>query len=105
MAMSSTLSSRSGERVRVVYTGPAKADLDRIRGYLRERNPAAATKLAALIRARIKLLKKQPRMGPAVAERPGARELVVQSYVLAYRVLDERIEILRVWHGAQDRTT
>jgi len=91
--------------VRVVYTGPAKADLDRIRDYLKERNPAAAKKLAALIRARLQLLKMQPLMGPAVAERPGTRELVVLSYVLVYRVLDDRIEILRVWHGAQDRTT
>ena len=91
--------------MRVVYTGPAKADLDRIRDYLKERNPAAAKKLAALIRARLQLLKMQPLMGPAVAERPGTRELVVLSYVLVYRVLDDRIEILRVWHGAQDRTT
>ncbi len=89
--------------MRVVYTGPAKADLDRIRDYLKERNPAAAKKLAALIRARIKLLSKQPRMGPAVVERPGTRELVVMAYVLVYRVLENRIEILRVWHGAQDR--
>lgn len=91
--------------MRVVYTGPARADLDRIRDYLRERNPAAATKLAALIRARVTLLKTQPLMGPVVAERSSTRELVVQSYVLVYRVLAERIEILRVWHGAQDRTS
>lgn len=91
--------------MRVDYTGPARADLDRIRDYLKERNPVAAKKLAALIRARVKLLKTQPLMGPAVAERPSTRELVVSSYVLVYRVLDERIEILRVWHGAQDRTT
>lgn len=91
--------------MRVDYTGPARADLDRIRDYLKERNPVAAKKLAALIRARVKLLKTQPLMGPAVAERPSTSELVVSSYVLVYRVLDERIEILRVWHGAQDRTT
>lgn len=89
--------------MRVVYTGPAKADQDRIRDYLKERNPAAAKKLAALIRARLRLLKTQPYMGPAVEERPAVRELVVESYVLVYRVLDDRIEILRVWHGAQDR--
>ena len=103
MATSSTQTSRTGEGVRIVYTGPAKADLDRIRDYLKERNPAAAKHLAALIRARIKLLKTQPHMGRPVDERPGVRELVVQVYVLVYRVLDDKIEILRVWHGAQDR--
>lgn len=91
--------------MRVVYTRPAKADLDRIRDYLRDRNPAAATRLAALIRARLKLLSKQPRMGRPVVERPATRELMVQAYVLVYRVLEDRIEILRVWHGAQDRGT
>jgi plasmid stabilization system protein ParE len=34
----------------------------------------------------------------------GARENVaVWSYVIVYRVSDAEVQILRVWHGAQDR--
>jgi len=38
--------------------------------------------------------------------RPGeikdTRELVVSPYVLVYRETDEIVEILYLWHGAQD---
>lgn len=35
----------------------------------------------------------------------GVRELIVPGtpYLLVYRVKQEVVEILRVWHGAQDR--
>lgn len=89
--------------MRLVVTRLARADLDRIREYLNERNPAAAKKVAATFRSRLRLLKTQPNMGRPVRERPQVRELVVLVYVLVYRVLDDRIEVLRVWHGAQDR--
>jgi plasmid stabilization system protein ParE len=38
-------------------------------------------------------------------ETTGARELVVvRPYVIAYRLTDDQVIILRVWHTAQDRT-
>jgi plasmid stabilization system protein ParE len=32
----------------------------------------------------------------------GARELVISPYVVVYRSAEEIVEILYVWHGAQD---
>jgi toxin ParE1/3/4 len=32
----------------------------------------------------------------------GTRELVVSPYVIVYRYTDEIVEVLFVWHGAQD---
>ena len=35
---------------------------------------------------------------------PGTRELAaIWPYVIVYRVAAEGVEILRIWHGAQDR--
>jgi plasmid stabilization system protein ParE len=32
----------------------------------------------------------------------GARELVAPPYVVVYRATEEIVEILHIWHGAQD---
>ncbi len=32
----------------------------------------------------------------------GTRELVSPPYVVVYRYTDEIVEILHIWHGAQD---
>ena len=37
-----------------------------------------------------------------LGERPGTRELVAPPYVIVYRVKDDVVEILHMWHGAQD---
>ncbi len=87
--------------MKVRWAKSAIADLTEIRGYIRERNPTAAKKVAENIRSRVALLQTQPNMGRAVPERPGARELVVDNYVIAYEVSESAIEIVHVWHGRQ----
>jgi plasmid stabilization system protein ParE len=35
---------------------------------------------------------------------PGTRELTVMwPYVIVYRVAEDGVDIIRIWHGAQDR--
>ena len=37
--------------------------------------------------------------------KPGTRELVaIWPYMIAYRITSDAVEILNVWHGAQNRT-
>jgi len=51
--------------------------------------------------ARIERLVACPSLGRS-GEVAGTRELVAAPYVVVYRVRDEVIEIVQIWHGAQD---
>jgi plasmid stabilization system protein ParE len=47
----------------------------------------------------------QPATSPGLGrfgEVTGTREVVAAPYVVVYRYTDEIIEILHIWHGAQD---
>lgn len=87
--------------MKVRWTASAVEDLVEIRSYIKERNPTAAASVAATIRSRVALLRGQPLMGRLVPERDGVRELVVDNYVIVYRVLPDEVEVERVWHGRQ----
>jgi len=50
---------------------------------------------------RIERLAGFPGLGRA-GEVPGTRELVISPYVVVYRSTEEVVEILFLWHGAQD---
>ncbi|HEY4922349.1 MAG TPA: type II toxin-antitoxin system RelE/ParE family toxin [Xanthobacteraceae bacterium] len=87
----------------IVWTDPALADLAALHGYISNDNPAAA---AAMVRRIVDLVENQlPRMPDS--GRPGrvpqTRELVIvgSPYFVPYRILGDRLEILRVIHGAR----
>jgi len=79
----------------------AVKDLQALRNYIAQDNPIAANRIAERIIESIKNLVDQPNIG-----RPGrvfgTRELVVRDtpYIIPYRVKNNIIEILRVFHGA-----
>jgi plasmid stabilization system protein ParE len=88
--------------VQVTWTEPARQDLERVRAYVAEFNPWAANRLAVQLLAAADSLEHFPRRGRLGIE-AGTRELVtVPPYVIVYRIT-LRIEIVRVWHGAQSR--
>jgi len=86
--------------VRVRWLRAALADLDSAATYIADDNPEAARRFVVRVLAGIDQLTKHPAMG-----RPGrvagTRELILPPYVIPYRVRDNAIEILRVFHGAQ----
>ena len=88
----------------VVWTRRYVHELQAIGDYIAERNPAAAGKVVTNIHARTeRLLSNNPFIG-RVGEIEGTRELVVPGtpYVVAYRVLETRVEVLFVQHGARE---
>ena len=86
----------------VKFTRLALADLTRIRAYIGAFNPTAATHIAERLIATTEILSEHPLSGRPSAN--GRRELtIVPPYVLVYRVAGDRVRILRIWHGAQDR--
>lgn len=77
-------------------------DLQSLRSYIAQDNAAAAGKVVKKILRSIDVLSEQPGIG-----RPGrvgnTRELIILGtpYIVPYRVRDNMIEILRVFHCAR----
>lgn len=101
MTKKSKPSSAIGVR-KVKWTRTALRNLDTEMDYIAEDRPEAALRMIERIRSAVSRLVDQPSLG-----RPGrvvgTRELVVSgtSYLIPYRVREDAIEILRVFHGAR----
>jgi toxin ParE1/3/4 len=90
----------------VVRTDQAETDLAEIFDYLDEHNTQAAERLAEAIDERCRLLSQFPEMGRSREElAPGLRSVVIEPYVLFYRVTATAVEVLRILHGARDIDT
>lgn len=88
--------------MRVRWLNRALLDLDAAEAYIAQDDPqAAATVVLRIIRA-VSLLKEQPGLGRA-GRVPGTKELLVPNtpYIVPYRVKDEVVQILRVYHSAR----
>ena len=70
--------------------------------YLSDENPYAAKELHERIGAVVAELIENPYTGRP-GRVPGTRELVITntSYILPYHIRQNRLEILRVYHGAR----
>jgi addiction module RelE/StbE family toxin len=86
---------------RIRWTDDAYAEFESAIQFIQNDNSNAAAKIATAVCDRIERLLALPSLGRS-GEVPGTRELVVTPYVVVYRIYDEVIEILHVWHGAQD---
>lgn len=92
--------------MKLVYAPEAIHDLERLRDFIAEKNPAAAERIAQDLFQGIQNLKKFPRLGLKVARAPNpelVRDLVIDRYVVRYLVTDTAVYILRIWHHKEDR--
>jgi toxin ParE1/3/4 len=69
--------------------------------YIQQDNPTAAWSAAQAVIDRIQQLASFPGLGRLGGVK-GTRELVSPPYVVVYRSTEEIVEILHIWHGAQD---
>ena len=85
----------------IVWTQRTRRNLDEIGAYIAQDDPAAAERTVRRILERISVLGFFPHSGRVGAVET-TRELVVANtpYIIIYRVR-ERVEILRIRHGAQ----
>ncbi len=90
--------------MRIRWTLAAAADLQSISDYLKEHHPHYRDPTMRKLYAAIRELKKWPGRGRPGRE-GGTRELLFPPtpYVAVYRVKKQTIEVMRVYHGAQDR--
>ena len=86
---------------RIRWTREAADQLEAIVRHIQRENPEAAHTVAQTILGRIAKLETLPAMGRP-GELPGTRELVSSPYVIVYRLKHDVVEILHIWHGAQD---
>jgi len=90
--------------MKLVYTDVAIEDLKRLRAFIAVHNPPAATRIAAELIDRIRLLPDFPEMGTPVELAPvpeSIRDIVFGRYVVRYSVHASAVIILRVWHGLE----
>ncbi|GGE63115.1 plasmid stabilization protein [Streptosporangium jomthongense] len=91
--------------MKLVYTDEAIGDLKRLREFIAEHNPTAATRIASELVGKIELLPDFPKMGTPVEMAPvpdSVRDMIFGKYVVRYSVHASAIIILRVWHGLED---
>jgi toxin ParE1/3/4 len=88
--------------LRIEWSAFALADRDTIFNYIGQDSPRAAVAVDDRIREQVERLIDFPSSG-----RPGridgTRELVINGtpYIAAYMIVEQRIRILRIIHGAQ----
>jgi toxin ParE1/3/4 len=85
---------------RVIWTEPARSDLESIRSYIGQFSPLAARHLAARLINAANSLSEFPERGRKALL--GTRELAfVRPYLIRYRLLEpDLVHVLRIRHGA-----
>ena len=87
----------------VVWSLLATADLESIVEYIRRDSEFYAAAVARELVAAARSLATFSERGRVVSEyeNPTVRELIVRRYRLIYRVRSDRVEVLRIIHGAR----
>jgi toxin ParE1/3/4 len=87
----------------VVWAPQAIADVEAIRTYIARDSPHSADLLVAALVAAVSRLETSPRSGRIVPEigDDALREVIHGNYRIVYRLRDERVEIVTVFHGAR----
>ncbi|WAK04581.1 type II toxin-antitoxin system RelE/ParE family toxin [Methylobacter sp. YRD-M1] len=85
--------------MKIVWTEPARHDLHEIFEYITEEDPHAARTLLNKIKDHVLFLLNNPQIGQ-VGRVEGTRELVLAGthFILPYRLKDQQIQILAVFH-------
>lgn len=90
--------------MRVLFAPTALLDLERLRDFLRPKNPAAAKRAAQVIVNTIKILERNPQIGRSVEgmDDLAYRELLIDfgdsGYVARYRLTVDAVIVLAVRH-------
>lgn len=87
----------------LVYSGKSRDDLENILRYIARDSPGSARRWVAAIEARCEKLRSFPEMGVERSDLSvGLRIFPFRRAIIAYRILPDRIRIVRVLYGGQD---
>ncbi len=89
---------------RLEISARARDDLAKIRAYIKEADPAAATRVGQHLSSRIKRLAFYPEIGvPTLREAFRILQPTRYPYRIYYAVLDDTVRILHVRHTSRER--
>ena len=92
---------------KLIWEPGAFDDLTQLREFIRPHNPKAPANAAKRIIETANLFLAHPHLGHPIDDLPEFNGLFIpfgqRGYVLRYRIDDEKIIILRIWHGREDR--
>jgi toxin ParE1/3/4 len=90
--------------MRIRWTPSAAADLQHINDYLKEHHPHYRQPTIRKLYEAIRSLKDWPNRG-RIGREDGTRELLFPPtpYVAVFRVREQTVEVMRIYHAAQDR--
>ena len=93
-------------KLKLIWLPAARADLIRLREFIEPHNPDAARRAAETLKKAANLLLEHPAIGTPLEGRED-RELFIpygqRGYIMRYRLHEETVAIVRVWHGLEDR--
>jgi len=95
--------------MKLAFSRQARDDFVRLRAFIAEHDPAAAARIARGMLRGIERLLRHPRLGKRVAIGPDVpapeeiRDWLVLDYVIRYLISGDRILVLRMWHGKEQR--
>ena len=91
----------------VLWLPEAKDDIQRLYDFLVAKNPRAAGNAIRLIQSGAKGLSENPEIGRPMNDDTRRRKLHLplgaSAYVLRYRIHEDTIVVIRVWHGKEQR--
>ncbi len=91
----------------ILWLPEALGDVERLHGFLVEREALAAERAMRAISSGASRLEELPQVGRPMDDETGRRELVIPfgagAYVLRYRIHDDTVVIIRVWHNREAR--
>ncbi len=90
--------------MKVVLTESALADLDEIADWIGRDDLDRAEAFVESLRRKCATLSRHPRRHSTVPRISGVelRKLTYRDYLIFYLVLDERVEVVHILHGARD---
>ena len=95
--------------MKLAFSREARGDFVRLRAFIAEHGPAAAERAARRLIQGIERLVRYPRLGKRVDIAPDQiapeeiRDWLVGDYVVRYLIANDRIIVLRLWHGKENR--
>lgn len=94
--------------MKLVYSERAVSDLTRLREFIAQHNPSAATRVASELVTKVEHLRRFPLIGKLVDESPEPRQirdLVVSDYIVRYLPTESVVIVLRVWRHREHRSS
>ncbi len=94
-------------KYQLIWVKEALGDLEQCREFLKSKNPKAAKNAVKRILEVTQLLSEQPYLGNPIDDMPEFQKINIPfgkyGYVLKYRIDGQKIVILRLWAGRQEK--